>query len=148
MTPEWNRSALGCGVELFRPPLVFVLFVPSGVSRLINDCLTPGTCLGRSEVDPGWVSLKPAQTEKPFRRLQTNYVHTPKSIRLSEKAYDRPAVHKEEDEIFSDIVLRLAGGQLPLDLAWILDGEEADATRNAVAERRRRRTGNLETAAT
>lgn len=74
-------------------------------------------------------------------------MHMSKSIRLSEEAYDRLAAHKREDETFSDVVLRLAGERSLLDLAGILSDEEADALRDAVAERRERREEELETTA-
>jgi predicted CopG family antitoxin len=67
-----------------------------------------------------------------------------KSIRLSDEAYERLAAHKREDETFSDVVLRLAGERSLLDLAGILSDEEADALRDAVAERRERRRRSLE----
>jgi predicted CopG family antitoxin len=63
-------------------------------------------------------------------------MHMSKSIRLSEAAYERLAAHKGEDETFSDVVLRLAGERSLLELAGVLDDEEADALREAVAERR------------
>ena len=72
-------------------------------------------------------------------------MHMSKSIRLSEKAYDRLAAHKREDETFSDVILRLAGERSLLDLAGILSDEESDALRDAVAERRERREEELET---
>ncbi|WP_460923193.1 antitoxin VapB family protein [Salinarchaeum chitinilyticum] len=67
-----------------------------------------------------------------------------KSIRLSEDAYERLAAHKREDETFSDVVLRLAGERSLLELRGLLDDEEADALRDAVEERRKRRTGELD----
>jgi predicted CopG family antitoxin len=67
-----------------------------------------------------------------------------KSIRLSEEAYDRLAARKREDETFSEVVLRLAGERSLLDLAGILSDEEANALRDAVEERRERRTAELE----
>lgn len=67
-----------------------------------------------------------------------------KSIRLSEEAYERLAAHKEEDETFSEVVLRLAGERSLLELAGILTDEEADALRDAVDERRERRGEDLE----
>jgi predicted CopG family antitoxin len=71
-------------------------------------------------------------------------MHMSKSIRLSDEAYERLAAHKREDETFSDVVLRLAGERSLLDLAGILSDEEADALRDAVAERRERRQRGLE----
>ena len=71
-------------------------------------------------------------------------MHMSKSIRLSDEAYERLAAHKADDETFSEVVLRLAGERSLLDLAGILDDEEADAVREAVAERRERRSGDLE----
>mgnify|MGYP002338701969 CR=1 FL=1 len=71
-------------------------------------------------------------------------MHMSKSVRLSEEAYERLAAHKREDETFSDVVLRLAGERSLLDLAGILSDEEADALRDAVAERRERRQRGLE----
>jgi len=71
-------------------------------------------------------------------------MHVSKSIRLSEEAYERLAAHKRDDETFSDVVLRLAGERSLLDLAGILSDEEADAVRDAVAERRERRRSGLE----
>lgn len=71
-------------------------------------------------------------------------MHTSKSIRLSEEAYERLAAHKREDESFSEVVLRLAGERSLLDIAGILSDEEAAALRDAVAERRERRATELE----
>jgi len=71
-------------------------------------------------------------------------MHMSKSVRLSEEAYDRLAAHKRDDETFSDVVLRLAGERSLLDLAGILNDEEADALREAVQERRARRSDELE----
>ena len=70
-----------------------------------------------------------------------------KSIRLSEDAYERLAAHKREDETFSDVVLRLAGERSLMELAGILSDEEADAMREAVGERRARRSEELENVA-
>jgi predicted CopG family antitoxin len=67
-----------------------------------------------------------------------------KSIRLSEEAYERLAAHKGEDETFSEVVLRLAGERSLSELAGILSDQEADALRDAVDERRERRTEELE----
>ncbi|MFY4816517.1 antitoxin VapB family protein [Halorubrum sp. Atlit-26R] len=67
-----------------------------------------------------------------------------KSIRLSEEAYDRLAAHKRDDETFSDVVLRLAGERSLLELAGVLSDDEADALREAVEERRNRRSAELE----
>jgi len=36
-----------------------------------------------------------------------------KSIRLSDEAYERLKAHKEEEETFTDVVLRLAGEHSP-----------------------------------
>lgn len=71
-------------------------------------------------------------------------MHMSKSIRLSEDAYERLAAHKRADETFSDVVLRLAGERSLLELAGILDDDEADAMREAVEERRDRRSKALE----
>ena len=70
-------------------------------------------------------------------------MHVSKSIRLSEEAYERLAAHKRDDETFSDVVLRLAGERSLLDIAGILDDDEADALRDAVEERRERRHEEL-----
>jgi len=67
-----------------------------------------------------------------------------KSIRLSEDAYERLAAHKGEDETFSEVVLRLAGERSLLELAGILSDEEAASLRDAVDERRERRSRELE----
>jgi predicted CopG family antitoxin len=67
-----------------------------------------------------------------------------KSIRLSEDAYERLAAHKREDETFSDVVLRLAGERSLLELAGVLDDDDADALRAAVDERRDRRSEELD----
>lgn len=71
-------------------------------------------------------------------------MHMSKSIRLSEEAYERLAARKEDDETFSEAVLRLAGERSLLDIAGILDDEEADELRDAVNERRKRRERELE----
>ena len=70
-----------------------------------------------------------------------------KNVRLSQEAYDRLAAQKREDETFSEVVLRLAGERSLLDLAGILSDDEADALREAVAERRERRGDELESVA-
>ena len=74
-------------------------------------------------------------------------MHMSKSIRLSEEAYERLAAHKRENETFSDVVLRLAGERSLLELAGILDDEEANSLRDAIEERRARRCADLETVA-
>ena len=71
-------------------------------------------------------------------------MHISDNIRLSEEAYNRLAAHKGEDETFSDVVLRLAGGRSLLELAGILSDEESDALRSAVGERREHRAEELE----
>ena len=71
-------------------------------------------------------------------------MHMSKSIRLSEEAYERLAAHKRSDETFSDVVLRLAGERSLLDLAGVLNDDEADALREAVEERRTHRADELE----
>lgn len=71
-------------------------------------------------------------------------MHMSKSIRLSEEAYDRLAAHKREDETFSDVVMRLAGERSLLDLAGVLSDDEAAAFRDAIDERRGRRSNELE----
>jgi predicted CopG family antitoxin len=70
-----------------------------------------------------------------------------KNVCLSQEAYDRLAAQKREDETFSEVVLRLAGERSLLDLAGILSDDEADALREAVAERRERRGDELESVA-
>ena len=74
-------------------------------------------------------------------------MHMSKSIRLSEDAYERLAAHKREDETFSDVVLRLAGERSLVELAGIHTDDEADAMREAVEERRARRSEDLESVA-
>lgn len=71
-----------------------------------------------------------------------------KSIRLSDEAYDRLKAHKKEDETFSEVVLRLSGERSLLELAGIFDDEETAAIEEAIAERRKRRRGELEAVAT
>lgn len=67
-----------------------------------------------------------------------------KSIRLSEEAYERLTAHKRDDETFSEVVLRLAGERSLLEIAGILDDEEAAEVRDAVEKRRERRRSGLE----
>ena len=67
-----------------------------------------------------------------------------KSIRLSEEAYERLAARKRDGETFSEVVLRLAGERSLLDIAGILNDEEAVGLREAVEERRERRRSGLE----
>jgi predicted CopG family antitoxin len=74
-------------------------------------------------------------------------MHVSKSIRLSEEAYERLAAHKRENETFSDVVLRLAGERSLLDIAGVLNDDEADSVREAVEERRERRGAELEESA-
>ena len=71
-------------------------------------------------------------------------MHMSKSIRLSEEAYERLAARKRDGETFSEVVLRLAGERSLLDIAGILDDEEAVGLREAVEERRERRRSGLE----
>lgn len=71
------------------------------------------------------------------------YAHVQK-YRLSEEAYERLAAHKREEETFSEVVLRLAGKRSLLELAGILSDDEAPSLRDAVAERRERRSDELE----
>ncbi|GAB7090713.1 hypothetical protein JCM18237_09840 [Halorubrum luteum] len=71
-------------------------------------------------------------------------MHMSKSIRLSEDAYERLKAHKRDGETFSDVVLRLAGERSLLELAGVLSDAEAEAVREAVAERRERRRDELE----
>lgn len=71
-------------------------------------------------------------------------MHMSKSIRLSEDAYERLEARKREEETFSDVVLRLAGERSLLELAGVLSDEEADAFREAIDERRDRRSDELE----
>jgi predicted CopG family antitoxin len=71
-------------------------------------------------------------------------MHMSKSIRLSEDAYERLAAHKDEDETFSEVVLRLAGERSLLELAGILSDDEAASLRDAVDKRRDRRGRELE----
>ena len=71
-------------------------------------------------------------------------MHMSKSIRLSDEAYERLAARKEDDETFSEVVLRLAGERSLLDIAGVLDDDEANALRDAVEERRERRERELE----
>lgn len=73
-----------------------------------------------------------------------NCMHMSKSIRLSEEAYERLAAHKRESETFSDVILRLAGERSLMELAGVLNDEEADAMRDAIEERRERRSDELE----
>ncbi len=71
-------------------------------------------------------------------------MHMSKSIRLSEDAYERLEARKREEETFSDVVLRLAGERSLLEPAGVLSDEEADAFREAIDERRDRRSDELE----
>lgn len=71
-------------------------------------------------------------------------MHVSKSIRLSDDAYERLAAHKQEDETFSDVVLRLAGERSLLELTGILSDEEADVLADAIEERRERRQAELD----
>ena len=71
-------------------------------------------------------------------------MHMSRSIRLSDETYDRLAAHKREDETFSDVVLRLAGERLLLELAGILSEEEADDLDAVIEERRARRRAELD----
>ena len=82
--------------------------------------------------------------EKTLSESAYNCMHMSKSIRLSEEAYERLAAHKRDDETFSEVVLRLAGERSLLELAGILTDEEADALRDAIEERRERRTVELQ----
>ena len=82
--------------------------------------------------------------EKAFCSSAYNRMHMSKSIRLSEDAYERLAAHKRDDETFSDVVLRLAGERSLLEIAGILDDDEASDLRAAVETRREQRSDDLE----
>ncbi|QIB74021.1 hypothetical protein G3I44_06755 [Halogeometricum borinquense] len=58
-----------------------------------------------------------------------------RNVRLTEDAYQRLKMRKQEGESFSDTVARIAGERSLLDLAGILSDEEADAMRDAIRER-------------
>jgi hypothetical protein len=100
-----------------------------------------------------------------FSGTAYNCLHVSKRIQLSEEAYERLAAHKRDDETFSEVVLRLAGSRvtsvprsrsrgLPLvghagerslvELAGVLDDEDATAVREAIDERRDRRSDELD----
>ena len=71
-------------------------------------------------------------------------MHMSKSIRLSDEAYERLAAHKQGDETFSDVVLRIAGERSLLELAGVLTDEQANALEVAIEDRRERRRDELE----
>ncbi|ADQ69417.1 hypothetical protein C499_12625 [Halogeometricum borinquense DSM 11551] len=58
-----------------------------------------------------------------------------RNVRLTEDAYQRLKMRKQEGESFSDTVARIAGERSLLDLAGILSDDEADAMRDAIRER-------------
>lgn len=55
-----------------------------------------------------------------------------RNVRLDEDVYERIKSEKRPDETFSDAVDRLIGGSSLLDLAGILNDEEADEFRRAI----------------
>jgi predicted CopG family antitoxin len=60
-------------------------------------------------------------------------------IEVSEAAYGRLLAHKREDESVSDVVRRLTSERSLLELAGILDDEDAEEIREAIEDRRTRR---------
>ncbi|SFR67469.1 antitoxin VapB family protein [Halogeometricum limi] len=58
-----------------------------------------------------------------------------RNVRLTEAAYRRLEMRKQDGESFSDTVERIAGERSLLDLAGILSDEEAGAIRGAIRER-------------
>jgi predicted CopG family antitoxin len=60
-------------------------------------------------------------------------------IEVSEAAYGRLLAHKRADESVSDVVLRLTSERSLLELAGILDDEDAEEIREAIEDRRTRR---------
>lgn len=69
------------------------------------------------------------------------------TVRLSAEAYERLVACKHDDETFSEVVLRLAGGRSVREVDGVLDDEAADALRDAVEERRARRRAALKSTA-
>lgn len=69
------------------------------------------------------------------------------TVRLSEAAYERLAARKRDGETFSEVVVRLTDDRSLQELGGVLGDEEADAVRDAVAERRERRVADLESIA-
>ncbi|WP_137197636.1 antitoxin VapB family protein [Halalkalirubrum salinum] len=63
-----------------------------------------------------------------------------KRIEISEEAYERLDARRSPDETFSAVILRLTAERSLLELAGILSDDEADALRDAIQERRDRRT--------
>lgn len=79
-----------------------------------------------------------------FRNTAYTCMQMSKSIRLTDEAYQRLAAEKEADETFSEVVLRLAGERSLLELAGILDEDQAEALTTAIEDRRERRRDALE----
>lgn len=69
------------------------------------------------------------------------------TVRLSEAAYERLAARKRDGETFSEVVLRLTDDRSLQELGGLLGDGEADALRDAVAERRDRGVADLESIA-
>lgn len=55
-----------------------------------------------------------------------------KSVQLDPEVYERIADHKRDDETFSEAIDRLTATRSLLDLAGLLDEEEADRARAAI----------------
>ncbi|MFH1650139.1 MAG: antitoxin VapB family protein [Candidatus Woesearchaeota archaeon] len=49
-----------------------------------------------------------------------------KSITITTEAYDRLAARKRDKESFSDVIMRIAGGDSLFDLIGIISGKEAE----------------------
>jgi predicted CopG family antitoxin len=146
------------GDEVVRSPFErYVAAVASLAPLALPDVVFPvSRGFGKGGMSPGtyqsttyhWTSSAlELQHEKGITESAYNCMHMSKSIRLSEDAYERLAAHKRENETFSDVVLRLAGERSLMELAGILDDDQADAMREAVEERRARRGDDLEAVA-
>lgn len=67
-----------------------------------------------------------------------------RNVRLTEAAYERLERRKRPGESFSDTVERLAGERSLLDLAGLLDDEEAAEMREAIEEGEERSRDRLD----
>ncbi len=78
---------------------------------------------------------------KPAKFLKYTYIHVlmaTKTLTITEDAYERLAARKENNESFSEVIVRYFPKHSLMEIAGILTHEEAGSLRRSIAESRKR----------